>query len=447
MLACKHERSAFGSPMCEHLRVADAKGGIDYVRWYIGSDLDAELVCIPCAEKRKQRLHVDVVDVCEECFVHVTSGINCEDQIGGKPGIRVRPEPFNTSLKTTVLPKDLGAVIDIAPINHSHQSIWMTLADDGRIFRLNAETGEFAQVVRASVPAEPDHKPMFHDLRQRLHVSSRGEFVAVVNDYGRYGQVIDVRTGKVTLNLDCGKYYPETVPLSFAFADVDMRVIAIHRTEWNRLDFSDPASGKLLSERGPTSYQSAEERPAHYVDYFHGALYVSPLCTRIVDDGWIWAPVGVPASWSLGRWFSENVWESEDGPSRSLLCARNYYWDHGMCWVDESRVVVEGIGNDDMQMAEGARIFDVTELGKPDPHCRSDWKWTRELMAFAGPAGKFFTDGVSLFSSNKEGLSRWSIEDGARTGHLPQFQPVHHHRGTGELAQLNQTVLERWTIE
>jgi len=82
MLACKHERSAFGSPMCEHLRVADAKGGIDYVRWYIGSDLDAELVCIPCAEKRKQGLHIDVVDVCEECFVHVTSGINCEDQIG-----------------------------------------------------------------------------------------------------------------------------------------------------------------------------------------------------------------------------------------------------------------------------------------------------------------------------------------------------------------------------
>ena len=44
MLACKHERPPFGSPMCEHLRVADAKGGIDYVRWYIGSDLDAAVL-------------------------------------------------------------------------------------------------------------------------------------------------------------------------------------------------------------------------------------------------------------------------------------------------------------------------------------------------------------------------------------------------------------------
>jgi hypothetical protein len=405
------------------------------------------MLCIPCADKRKQGFHVDVAQICEECFDHLTSEIAYQEGVGGKPGIEVRPEPFNTTLKTRLLPNALGSVIDIAPINHSRESTWIVLADDGRIFRFNAETGEFAQVARSSVPAEPDHKPFAdHALRQRLHVSNRGEFIAVVNDYGRHGQVIDVRTGKITLTVDGGKYHPETVPLSFAFADSDMRVVAIHRTEWNRLDFSDPATGKLLSERGPISYQQGKEQPEHHLDYFHGALYVNPPSTRILDDGWIWHPVGVPTAWSLDRWFSENPWESEDGPSRNQMCIRTYYWDNGMCWLDESRVVIAGIGDGDTDIIQGARVFDVTRSGKPGPHARSDWNWALEVIAFPGPTGKFFSDGVSLFSSDEEGLSRWCIEDGARTGHLPQFHPTHHHRGAGELVQLTETVLERWTI-
>src|SRR5262245_29708046 len=97
-------------------------------------------------------------------------------------------------------------------------------------------------------------------------------------------------------------------------------------------------------------------------------------------------------------------------------------------------------------MIPGARIFDVTSLGDPGPRWRSDLNWALELMTFPGPGGKFFSDGVSLFSSDDEGLSRWCIEDGARTGQLPQFQPAHHHRGAGELVRLHDGVLERWTI-
>jgi len=147
------------------------------------------------------------------------------------------------------------------------------------------------------------------------------------------------------------------VPFSFAFADVNGRVIAIHRTAWNRLDFSDSATGKLLSVRGPTSYRSGQERPEHYLDYFHGALYVSPSGTHILDDGWVWHPVGSPTCWSLERWLTDNVWESEDGPTRKDVCAREYYWDHGMVWLDDTRVVVGGIGDDDIEIVAGARIF------------------------------------------------------------------------------------------
>lgn len=93
-----------------------------------------------------------------------------------------------------------------------------------------------------------------------------------------------------------------------------------------------------------------------------------------------------------------------------------------------------------------ARIFDVTALGDAGPHWRSDWRWARELKAFPGPAGKFFSDGISLFSSTESGLSRWSIEDGARTGCLQGFQPSQHHRGAGELVQLKGHELVRWSF-
>jgi len=64
-----------------------------------------------------------------------------------------------------------------------------------------------------------------------------------VNDYGQYGQVIDLRSGKITLNLDGGDYCPETVPFSFGFASWQGNVVVIHRAAWNRLDISDASTG------------------------------------------------------------------------------------------------------------------------------------------------------------------------------------------------------------
>lgn len=430
--------------MCTHLRIC-REPWINCVKWYIGSGLDTELLCVPCAERREQGLAVEVANVCEECFDYATTEV-CElVKTGGKPEIQIRSEPFNTTLKETSLPKELGTILDIAPVNYSPDSIWLLLAEDGKIFRFDAETGDVAQVARSNMPSERNHKPWpGHTLKPRLHASSSGEFIAVVNDYGRYGQIIDVRSGEVTLSLDGGDYHHGTVPLSFAFAHLSTRVVAIHRTAWNRLDFSDPSSGKLLSERQHASYQTGEARPEHYLDYFHGALYVSPAATQIIDDGWIWHPLGVPTTWSLDRWFSDNVWESEDGPTKKDLCARDAYWDLGITWLDESRVAIAGIGDGDIEMIDGARVFDITAFGKPSGRWCPNWPHAREVIAFPGPSGKFFSDGTSLFASCESGLSRWCTEDGARTGQLQGFHPTHHHRGAGELVQLKEGVLLRW---
>ena len=269
-----------------------------------------------------------------------------------------------------------------------------------------------------------------------MHASPCGNFAAIVNDYGHHGEVIDLRSGQVTLTLDGGDYYPETVPFSFAFAQVHGRVVAIHRTAWNRLDVSDPSTGNLLSNRSPTSYRTGEDRPLHYLDYFHGALHVSPNSVRILDDGWVWHPVGIPIAWSLEPWISENVWESEDGPSRRFICSRLYYWDHAMTWLDDQRVAIGGLSEDDAYMVDGVRIFDITVPGEPDPGCRADRSGPRELNAFAGPTGTFFSDGHLLFSSDPHGLSRWDLSHGSRTGFLSGFSPTHHHRMAGELVQI-----------
>jgi hypothetical protein len=61
---------------------------------------------------------------------------------------------------------------------------------------------------------EPDHKPWVgHALRHHLHASSDGEFAAVVNDYGRHGRMLHLRTGDVTMEVDGGQYHPENRPV------------------------------------------------------------------------------------------------------------------------------------------------------------------------------------------------------------------------------------------
>ena len=407
--------------------------------------MNNELICVPCADRREQQIPIAVESICQECFTYATTEVLTLARTGGKPEVRERLEPFNSTLRDTALPKELGTIIDLAPVN-TRESSWLLLSEGGQISRFDCETLEFVNLARSSLVPEPDQKTFDNRVaKRRLHASNNGEFAAVVNNYGRFGQVIDLRSGEVTLELDGGDYYPNTVPFSFAFADLNTSVIAIHRTAWNRLDLSDPATGKLLTERGPTSYTEGEKRPEHYLDYFHGALYVSPGSTRILDDGWVWAPVGGPVVWSLQSWLSENAWESEDGPSRTELCWRHYYWDNGMTWLDQTRIAIAGIGDDDADMIEGARIFDVTALHKT-PGWFAEWD-AAEITSFAGPTGLFFSDGVSLFTSGSSGLSRWDFIDGVRTGHLRDFQPTHHHRGSRELVQLKEGVLLRWNTD
>src|SRR5687768_18605352 len=134
MLACGHEKAAFGWPMCAHLR-ACRKPWIYYVKWYVGSQLDVELLCSACAEERKAGRQVPAELVCQECYEYATTEVG--DVVGarGTPQICHRAEPFDLTLRTAALPKEVGAVVDIAPVDRSGRSIWLLLAADGRLIR------------------------------------------------------------------------------------------------------------------------------------------------------------------------------------------------------------------------------------------------------------------------------------------------------------------------
>ena len=210
----------------------------------------------------------------------------------------------------------------------------------------------------------------------------------------------------------------------------DLLAIVIHRTDWNRLDISDAATGELLSGRERTRYGQGEPRPSHYLDYFHGGLLLSPGGRWIADDGWVWHPVGVPTVWDAQAWLGDNVWESEDGPSQRALCHRGYYWDTPMCWTGENQLAVSGIGSDDEAMLAGVRIFDVAAGA--------------QVAAFAGPTGALFAAGGRLYSAAADGLEAWDPRTGQRTGTVPGFVPARHHPAAGELAGISGAVLRRW---
>jgi hypothetical protein len=114
-----------------------------------------------------------------------------------------------------------------------------------------------------------------------------------------------------------------------------------------------------------------------------------------------------------------------------------------LTWLDDTRIAVGGIGDDDKDMVDGVRIFDISLPGNGGSRWRADWPWPRELIAFAGPAGLFFSDGQRLFSSDQSGLSLWDVNDGSSAGYVQGFRPTHHHRDAGEFVQVVDDTLVR----
>lgn len=431
-MTCGHVAHRGPSLLCRHLLDTETvENGVDHLRLLRGHGLDLDLCCEACDPRTSPDGRVALQEACEGC---VTRALDSGECVGwrGEPSVVERPEPVRVTTRTSPLPA-VGAVVDWTPVRAGASSSWLLLTADGRVARWDADTGAATALATHSVPDEPDHRPWpGAELRRRLHASDDARSAAVVNDHGRLGQVLDLVAGRVAMELDGGVYHQETVPFSLAFARHAGRTVVVHRTAWNRLDISDPASGELLTCRELDPYVPDEGPPPHYSVYFHGALHVSPDGRWVADDGWVWGPAGIPSVWSLQAWLDGNVWESEDGPTRRRLGQRWYYWNRPMCWVGDTLLAMSGLGDDDEAMLPGVRVVDVVTGD--------------EVQAFAAPSGALFAHRDRLYSVDGDATHVWDPLTGERTAVLAGVAPARLHPGTGELAALTPDGLVRWTV-
>jgi hypothetical protein len=308
----------------------------------------------------------------------------------------------------------------------------LVLTADGSLHGVDLDTGH--RTALCSVPLPPLPPPAGHTAfgtaAYRLHASPDGRYAAIVTDYGRQGFVVDVTAGTPTMQLDGGDYYPHTVPFSACFLRHRDRTIFVHRTAWNRLDATDPATGASLTARDIAPYAD-NERPEHYLDYFHGRLVPSPDGSRLFDDGWVWHPVSIPRAWSVAAWLDANPFESEDGESVVGL-ARRDDWDTPACWIDNRHIAYWGLADwDEDEFAEigkgaGVRILDVTEALQSND---------RRIPMATEPdrIGSLFSDGASLYVATPAGTTIWRIASGALLGTLPGFVARRHDPVRGSL--------------
>jgi len=87
-VSCGHLKAPFGMPLCVHLRSC-RQPWLKYVKWFIGSGLDTEFICVSCAEAREKGLSAETAFVCEECFTHASKKIGQLVKVEGQPEIRV----------------------------------------------------------------------------------------------------------------------------------------------------------------------------------------------------------------------------------------------------------------------------------------------------------------------------------------------------------------------
>lgn len=418
LLPCGHDAPASAIRLCKHLLGAtQAKAA--HFRLLRGVRLDCDLCCHTCGDRVKNGENIELFAACAACLAVFDDLDYCEWI--GTPGIEERLVAFDQSLETRQFPALLAEAKALTPLLDGR--VLALVGDELQIFDERGAT----ILVRVVLPDE--EVKSWHSSRPltpRLLVSKNARFAALVNDYGRYGTVVDIEKGCAAMSLDRGDYHPEQTPFPAAFFEFGARTLLVHGTEWNRLDVSDPQTGELISVR-PSPLYGTGEKSAHDLDYFHGRLQVSPNGEWILDAGWVWHPLGAPCWWNLSRWMSENVWESEDGDSRRDPIYREP-WNVPMAWLDERRLAVWGLGFDGDAMLAGARIFEAPS--------------GVEIMAFAGPDGTFFGDGTRLYSAEKAGLEIWDVEAGARLGRILGFRP--NFQIEGALIEISGSLWRSW---
>jgi len=355
------------------------------------------------------------------------SDLGSPEKLVRDAGLAIKHELFD-------MPEGITGLSAVAPLGKSSDGSWAIITVQHRLMKIVPAAGKWEKVVELAV------LPIDRASQVSLTASDDGRYVAIVNTYGSNGCVWDMVNGSVVLSFDRKDYHNEHCRYPVAFTEHEGRVFVIYGTDWNRLDVTDLETGKLAVERAWEIYKDLnDDLPAHYLDYFHCGLVVSPDGAWIADNGWGWHPVGVVSTWNLKQWLDENVWESEDGASRKDICGRGYYWDGPMCWVDKQVLAVWGLGDDEETLIPGVMLFDVStgqelkRFGGPLGGSKSEMiEASEKESSVYNAAGSLFFDEYLFSSMLGKPFSVWDVKDGARLLEVPDFTPVAYHYGTKE---------------
>lgn len=411
-----------GGYICSHLIETN---GDDPYKQFTGLRANYNLVCTQCA-KNLDDLTKTLRPVSKEQFEQM-------DRFPAE-GIIGEPEVLERSTSLSFVGREMrvsqplsGKIQSIAPRQDVTRSQWIALLSNGTVVQIDLDLGTVFELTTIS-------SSTLQLTDSVIHLSPDNRFAAVVNDREPLGVVIDLNTGTITMRLDRGTYHAKQTRFPVAFFQYQGRCLLVHATAWNRLDISDPSTGELLTTRVlPTYDPSQDERPPeHDLNYFHALPVISPNASWIAEDGWVWQPSGVTRLWSLQRWISQNVWESEDGESLKHITQRGYYWNGALCWIDDQSLAVWGFGDDDLWLVPAVQIFNA-ETGK-------------RVSLFAGPqAGHLYFDEY-LFSISNAGTDVWDVTTGERVLQSPTLIPISFHPKTHQFLSIvnDDTFLVSW---
>jgi hypothetical protein len=380
----------------------------NYYQRFADRGLAYDLICAMC-KVLPADIEADLRDVDVETFEEIERE-GCWEGIVGEPAILIRDSSLHFEHRQRRLLDSASLqFLDIQPVITS-ADIWLAVTSAGDLVRLDTNCNS----IRVG-PRVPNEVVDIHE-KVLLRTTRNGQLAVAVNARGQRGVVLDVESGQVMMMLNRDSYHEDVSTFPVAFIELEDQTLLIHGTAWNRLDVSDVRTAKLLTDRSPTSYKRGEDRPPHYLDYFHCELSVSPGQQFVADNGWVWHPVGLVATWNISRWLQENIWESEDGPSKKYFCQRAYCWDGPLCWIDDQHLAVWGYGGDDEWLIPAACIFNVM---------------TGKLVRwFPGPMGSMVADDGHLFSWNTDGTSVWDLTTGERLAIDSTLCPVGYHHLT-----------------
>lgn len=169
-------------------------------------------------------------------------------------------------------------------------------------------------------------------------------YIGVTENFGLNAAAININTGATQL-FRREDYHADVSSYSMAFIERKGRTLLVHQTQWNRLDITDLQDGQLLTPREIAIEEIEPEKRLpgtaprynrlNYLDYFHSQLLASPESSRILDNGWMWAPVD-----NIRCIDVEMFLTGYEFSTVAVEYCNGYNWDRPCAFLDENRFVI-----------------------------------------------------------------------------------------------------------